>query len=285
VVLNWNRPEDTLACLRSLAEATYPALEVILVDNSSTDESVAVVRNSFPDVTVLVNQRNLGYAAGNNVGIGHALEAGAAYVLIINNDAMVEGEAISELVKAAERHPRSGAMVPKIVYSSDPDRIWSTGARWVRFPPRVKLVGLDQVDGPQFDEPRELKYATGCAWLLSRKALEAVGGFDPAYFMYQEDYDFSYRLRAAGFGLRYVPTARVRHAVSAGLGAFSPSWWYQWGRSVVRFYRVEDRFPTAWLGLFVAWVLLREMVKGNVRFVPSYLRGLLDGWRALSAEA
>jgi GT2 family glycosyltransferase len=285
VVLNWNRPEDTLACLRSLAEADYPALDLIVVDNGSTDDSVAAVRKAFPGVTLLVNERNLGYAAGNNIGIAQALQGNAAAVLVINNDATVEPEAVRELVRAAQDHPEAGALVPKILYASDPGRIWAAGARWVRFPPRVKLVGLNTPDSPRFDRPRELAYATGCAWLLTRPALEALGGFDPAYFMYQEDYDFCYRLGAAGYALRYVPAARVRHAVSAGLGSFSAGWWYQWSRSVVRFYRVGGRFPLRWLALFAGWVLMRELVKGRVAFIPPFFRGLRDGWRALRAGA
>ena len=283
VVLNWNRPQETLNCLRSLLEATYPALDVIVVDNGSTDNSVEVLSAAFPDITLLVNEHNLGYAAGNNVGLTHALRGPAAYVLVVNNDTIVDQAAVGELVRAAGRHPQAGALVPKILYALEPDRIWAAGARWARFPPRVKLVGLNAPDSPRFDQPRELAYATGCAWLLSRPALEELGGFDPAYFMYQEDYDFCYRLRAAGYSLHYVPAAHVWHAVSAGLGSFSPHWWYQWSRSVVRFYRVENRFPVYWLGLFAAWVLLRELVRGNVRFLPSYVRGLRDGWRALAA--
>ena len=283
VILNWNRPQDTLNCLRSLSETAYPALDIIVVDNGSTDDSVTTLSSTLPDVTLLVNERNLGYAAGNNVGIAHALRGPAAFVLVINNDAVVEQAAVVELVRAAGRQPRAGALVPKILYASEPDRIWAAGARWARFPPRVKLVGLNAPDLPRFDQPRELAYATGCAWLLSRPALEELGGFDPAYFMYQEDYDFCYRLGVAGYTLHYVPAARVRHAVSAGLGSFSPQWWYQWSRSVVRFYRVENRFPAHWLGLFVTWVLMRELVKGNLWFIPSFFRGLRDGWWALAA--
>jgi GT2 family glycosyltransferase len=284
VVLNWNRPQDTLNCLRSLAATAYPALDVIVVDNGSTDDSAATIRTAFPEATVLENERNLGYAAGNNVGIDRALRGGAAFVLVINNDATVEQDAIQELVRAAGRHTGAGALVPKILYAAEPGRIWAAGARWARIPPRVKLVGLNAADAPRFDRPHELAYATGCAWLLSRPALEELGGFDPAYFMYQEDYDFCYRLRAAGYALHYVPSARVRHAVSSGLGSFSPEWWYQWSRSVVRFYRVGNRFPAHWLGLFAAWVLLRELGRGHVAFIPSFLRGVRDGRRALAAS-
>jgi GT2 family glycosyltransferase len=284
VVLNWNRPQDTINCLRSLADAAYPALDVIVVDNGSTDHSVATVRATFPEATLLVNERNLGYAAGNNIGIARALRGAAALVLVINNDATVERGAIQELVHAASRHPGAGALVPKIVYAQEPERIWAAGARWAAIPPRVKLVGLNALDSPHFDQPRELAYATGCAWLLSRPALEELGGFDAGYFMYQEDYDFCFRLRAAGYTLHYVPAARVRHAVSSGLGSFSAEWWYQWSQSLVRFYQVGNRFPAHWLGLFATWVVMRELTRGHVAFIPSFLRGLRDGRRALAAS-
>ena len=283
VILNWNRPHDTISCMRSLQANNYPSLEILIVDNGSTDNSTTIIQHAFPEVTLLINEDNLGYAAGNNLGIAHALQGNAAYVLVMNNDTIIADDGISELVKAATCFPGAGALVPKIYHASDPTRIWAAGARWAPFPPRVKLIGFNAPDTPQFDRACELEYATGCVWLLSRDALEVLNGFDPGYFMYQEDYDFCYRLRAAGFTIRYVPSAHIWHQVSAGLGFLSSKWWYHWSRSVVRFYRVENRFPMRWLGSFVVWVLMRELVKGNMRFLPSYVRGLRDGWRALGA--
>lgn len=284
IVLNWNGRDNTLACLDSLSATDYPALELIVVDNASTDNSVLAIGAAVPQAKMLRNEHNLGYAGGNNVGIAYALSGPAAYVLIINNDTRVHREFVHELVRAGEIHLRAGALIPKIYRWDDPKRIWAAGARWCRVPPRVKIIGLNAPDASVFDRSRELEYATGCAWLIRREALQTVDGLDSGYFMYQEDYDFCYRLREKGYTLRFVPTAKVWHQVSAGLGLRSAHWWYQWSRSVVRFYRIKNRFPAHWLVLFAGWVMLRELVKGDVRFAAPYLRGLRDGWRALEAE-
>ena len=281
VVLNWNRRDDTLACLESLCGTAYPSMQLIVVDNASTDDSVPAVRSAFPQSVVLCSDQNLGYAGGNNLGIAHALKGQASYVLVINNDTRVDKHFLEELIQAGEVHPEAGALVPKIYYWDQPTLIWSAGARWCRFPPRVKLIGFNAPDAPRYNQPRELEYATGCAWLLRRSALQDTGGFDPNYFMYQEDLDFCYRLCAKGYTLQYVPTAHVWHRVSAGLKSRSARWWYHWGRSMVRFYRVDDRFPASWLVLFAGWVLLRELAKGDILFVKPFLRGLSDGRRAL----
>ncbi len=281
IILNWNGRDDTLVCLNSLQSMNYPSLQLVVVDNASTDDSVPAIRSAFPEATVLVSKRNLGYAGGNNLGITHALRGPASLFLIINNDTRVDHQFLSELVLAADNNPNAGALIPKIFFW-DTERIWAAGARWCRIPPRVKLNGFNASDGPDYNQCHDVDYATGCAWLIRRDALQAVGGFDEGYFMYHEDYDFCFRLRAAGYTLHFVPSAHVWHRVSAGLIVHSPQWWYQWSRSIARFYRIGQRFPNHWFLSFASWTALRELLKGNTGFLNPFIRGLLDGWRSLA---
>ena len=140
------------------------------------------------------------------------------------------------------------------------------------------MIGLGQEDGPAFESGRELDYATGCAMLIRREALEDVGLLDPDFFMYQEDYEFSHRVRQAGYRIVYAPHAVFWHKVSSSTGERSPEKWYLWARSVVVLYRkLYHHFFAVPLACFVIWVILREIGKRDGQFFRPLVRGLLDG--------
>lgn len=281
VTLNWNGLADTLACLDSLSCVSYPNLDVWVVDNGSSDGSVETILARFPVAKLIANPTNLGFSGGINLGIRSALDGGADYVFLLNNDTIIAPDAIGWLRQAMQRDANAGVSVPKIVYYANPDRIWSAGARWMAFPPRVKLIGYGRPStDSQYDRPYSLDYVTGCALLVSRRTFEAVGLFDELFFMYQEDYDFSRRVRLAGLDMLYEPRAIVRHKVSGGLGENSARKWYFWSKSSVVFYL--KHFSAASLAVFAAWVVARETAKGNIGILPAIFRGLVDGfalWR------
>lgn len=277
VILNYNNSEDTIACVESLAFSTYGNYHIIVVDNGSADGSPQTIQEALPETELLTNDQNLGFSAGANRGIERALDLGASYVWLLNNDTIVAPECLEHLIAAAENELMVGIAVPKIYYHGDPTRIWSAGARWEAFPPRVKMIGLGQRDHPAYDRRRDLDYATGCALLVPRHTLEAVGAFDPTYFMYQEDYDFCHRVRDAGLRIVYVPRAHVWHKVSQGLGEGSPGKWYLWTRSAVVFYKKFFSVPT--LICFLGWVFLRETSKGSLSFLQPFAQGVRDGMK------
>lgn len=277
LLLNWNNAEDTLDCLRSVFALDYPRFRPLVVDNGSSDGSDQVIQTAFPNVEFIANERNLGFAGGANVGLEYARRQGADYVLFINNDTILDRALLKELVQVAEARPRAGLLAPKIYCYNEPTRLWAAGARLARFPPRVKMIGFGQPDGPQYDQLRRVDYATGCALLIRRQVLETVGGFDPVYFpAYHEDYDFSARVTQAGWEIWYVPTAKLWHKVSRSqrkLGTQA----FNLGKNIVPFYRRHGRPPGLSLALFVTWAVLREVVRGNLAFVRPYLRGVWAG--------
>jgi hypothetical protein len=262
------------------------------VDNGSTDGSRQAIRAAFPAVEMIANEDNLGFARGSNMGIEHALQQGADYVLLLNNDTLADARLLSELVAVGESDPQIGMLVPKIYYHggkrcpepAEGGRLWSAGARWRRFPPRVTIIGFGQKDGAAYSVQREVDFATGCAMLVKREVFERVGLFDPAFFMYHEDYDFSARVRRGGYRIVYVPQAVVWHKVSASTGEESPLKWYYLGKYIAPFYFKHCRLPRLSLALFALWVLARETVKGNARHLGAYVRGLRDGWREFAAK-
>ncbi|MGB9723271.1 MAG: glycosyltransferase family 2 protein [Chloroflexia bacterium] len=278
VILNWRRPQDTLGCLRSLAASDYPTWEAIVVDNASGDESVPCIRAAFPQVQVLVTERNLGFAGGCNVGLRHALAAGFPYILLLNNDVEVEPTALGTLVAAAEAHPRAGILSPLILYA-DGGRVWFAGAYRRRFLPGISMPAYRR-RRPIPPHPRPTDYATGCAVLLRREMLQEIGLLDESYFMYWEDWDLSERARRSGWQVLLIPTAVVRHHVSASTGEDAPAKWYYLGRYLPTFYRRYYRRPRFSILTYAAWVVGRELLRGNGRAVKPFWQGLREGWRS-----
>ena len=187
-----------------------------MVDNGSTDGSVAYLRHAWPSVEVLELGRNMGVAAGNNAGIARALAGGADQVLLLNNDATLRPGVIQRLQAALDAGgPGVWAATPKIVYRSDPDTIWSAGGEMIWWKGLSRDRGTDQPDRGQFDRSELVGYANTCCLLLRAEAFARAGLMDEAYFMYFDDSDFCGRLIRAGGKIAYVPEALVLHDVQA----------------------------------------------------------------------
>ncbi len=276
VILNWRRPQDTLACLRSLAASDYSVWEAIVVDNASGDESVPCIRAAFPQVRILETERNLGFAGGCNVGLRYALGGGFPLVFLLNNDVEVEPTTLSTLVAAAEAYPRAGILSPLILYAEG-RRIWFAGAYRRRFMPGISMPGYRRRKRIS-PSPRPIDYATGCAIFLRQEMLREIGLLDESYFMYWEDWDLSERARGAGWQVLLIPRAVVRHRVSASTGENSPAKWYYLGRYLPTFYRRYYRRPRFSIPVYAAWVVVREVLRKNGRVVRPFLQGLSEGW-------
>ena len=210
VVLNWNGGEDTLAALSSLEGVT-----TICVDNGSTDGSDLVVEERFADVELLRTGSNLGFAGGNNVGIRRALERGADWVLLLNNDATAEPGVAAALEHAAAARPDAGLLACKILFE-DGVTIQYAGASFSRFGYSGRQTGHGQPD--RFHELRDVGRADGAALAVSRVAVDRAGLLDERLFAYVEDVEWSLRIRDAGLAIVFVPNARVRHKGSAATG-------------------------------------------------------------------
>ena len=206
VVLNWNRRDDTLACLESLAQADLGGASVWVVDNGSHDGSAAAVRERFPAVRVVALPENRGFAGGNNAGIRAALESGAEGVLLLNNDTRVSPDFLLPLLWAFDAYPRAAA-VCSAIHRQDRPEMLDVGYAQVRFAQReaVQLCGVNALPGQGFGSRCEIEVAVGCCVLISAAALRTVGLFDERYFAYHEDVDWSLRARRAGYQLVYEP--------------------------------------------------------------------------------
>lgn len=212
VVLNWNGWADTLECLNALKECSYPHLTLIVVDNGSTDDSVARIRAAHPDILLLESRTNLGFSGGNNIGIRYALDIGADYVWLLNNDARPDSDALCALVGKADSKERIGAVASICYYADEPSKVQAWAGS------RVNLwIGY----GRLCTEPHKDDWfhsLNGTSMLVSRAAIEDVGLLDEGFFLYWEDTEFCLRLRKRGWRIAAAPGSRVLHKVNASTG-------------------------------------------------------------------
>lgn len=218
IVVNWNGGAMLHEALASLFAQTWPAVEVILVDNSSTDGSVARAEQSFGDrLTVIRNARNEGFARGNNIGFDAAR---GDWVFLLNPDAVCDPDAIAELMRFVADKPDVGQLACRVVQADKPNFFDSAGL--LLYPDGVSRPrGWQEKDQGQYDRAEEVLAPHGCACALRKAMLNQIGLFDEDFFCYFEDLDLGVRGQLAAWKCWYVPTARVRHRKSATSGNYS----------------------------------------------------------------
>lgn len=233
IIVNWNGLEHLPECLGSLRALDYPNFKTVVVDNRSQDGSQELVRTTYPEVELLENRSNQGFAKGNNRGMRYALDRGADYVALLNNDTVVDPAWLSELVRVAQGHDDVGAVASKMVSYRSPSTINSAGAC-------MTLTcwgydrGLGEGDRQQYDREEEVFSACGGAMLINPRVLDRVGLFDPRLFMCFEDVDLCWRMRLMGYRILYVPTAVVRHKWGGSMHANSPQRFFYCERNRLR---------------------------------------------------
>ena len=235
VVLTWNGLDDVTTCLESFACVEYPNYKVLVVDNGSEDNTVAVVRERYPWVTLIENGTNLGYVGGNNVGMRYALEHGAEYVFILNNDTKMTPDVISQLVQLMQSDRRIAIAGAKNLLMADPTQTWAKYGVLNWGPMLSALVGRYAPDTPE-DSPKDVDWVIGNGCMMSREALERVGLFDETFFQVHEDIDWSMRAREAGYRILYVDTAAILHKGAGSALAERPvvfSYGYFLGRNPI----------------------------------------------------
>lgn len=284
VILNWNRKEMLLDCLRSIKELDYPIYEIIVVDNASTDGSVQVVRENFSDVVLIENDKNYGAIGGKNIGLRRALQSEVEYIYMQDNDIVAAKDALAKLIEVAEADANVG-MVGAMMYDhSKPDTILSAGGTidWTQNVSRGR--GDNQKDVGQFDKIESVDYLWGGALLARKSVLEKVGLFDEDYIGYWfEDTDLSVRVAKAGFKVLFNPFAKVWHKPHATAEQFSYRKKYLAARNAIRFMK-KHASPLNWTKyLFFSivglpYMYLRDVMSGkNLGGARGKAKGIWDG--------
>lgn len=284
IVLNWNSYEVTRECLLSLRKLDYANREVVVVDNGSADSSPEKLAQNFPEVRLIRNAKNLGFAAGNNVAMREALERGADYLLLLNNDTVVAPDFLRALVRIAEGDPSVGMLNPKIYFFEPADRIWCAGGvhkPWWSFP---RMVGVHQRDDGRYNQAREVSFTTGCALLVKAEVVRRIGMLDEIFFLGFEDADWTVRSLQAGFKAVYVPAAVVWHKDSydtkKNLGKAGKDFYSI--RNSVLFARKHLRtryWPLFFLSLgrYLAYRTSGYLVRAELERVKALYKGLWSG--------
>jgi hypothetical protein len=330
IALNWNGWRDTIECLESLTQIDYEDYEVILVDNASSDESLAridayctnerkfeshsmqhVIRGdpitvarysemsrkaeecyeregapvpSGNALTLIKNDRNYGFAEGNNIAVAYALSAfNFDYILLLNNDTVIDRRCLNELVNSAEQDAQIGLTQPKMLYYGD-SIIDNTGIKSDIFTGTVRRGSYEKDEGQYDNEKKDgFFYASGACVLVKKSLLLALEGecFDPYLFAYGEDLDLSWMARLMGFSIVYCPESVCYHKVGAtfGSGRKNPYVAYLGGRNRLRILiKNYSRLTLVFvLPLFIALSCLMSLVSCIIYSDPSYIIGFLKG--------
>ena len=284
IVLNYNGKEITLQALASLSRMTYPAFDLIHVDNGSADGSYEAVAEALPEVVQVRIEENRGPTIGLNRGLEAGLAGDYEYLMLLNNDIEVDPEMLTEMVRLAETDPAIGCVGPKAFYYWDRERIWSAGGI-IRFKESVtKERGNKALDHGQFDEDVEVDYLNGCAILMRRSVVEEVGMWDPIFNLAVEDADWCMRAKQRGYRCMYAHRAILYHMVATSAGGYVARRTFYTGRANAIFVRRYGGWYE-WL-TFVAFsvaglplAFLRELPKRNHGAALAKLRGIFAGLR------
>jgi GT2 family glycosyltransferase len=285
-IINFNGNDNTLDCLRSLEKlhlADY-LLHVVVIDNGSENKFI-IPENSFTklSLTVLRNENNIGFAGGHNMGVSYALAHDADYVMILNNDTVVDKNILTELLKVIKKDKLAGIVTPKIYFAPGfefhKDRyrkrelgnvFWYAGGimDW------DNVIGLhrgvNEVDKGQYDMPEATNFASGCCMLIKSEVFKKVGLFDQRYFLYYEDSDFNLRTKNVGYSIRYTPKAVIWHKNAGSAGGS--------GSELQDYYITRNRllFGMQYAPWRTKFALLRESLRLFVTGREWQKKGILD---------
>ena len=258
IILNWNGWEDTIECLESIYQNGYHNYDLVVVDNNSNDESINKIReycngkikiessffsynpqnkpieivetvfNEFNEnniksnskrLILIKNDKNLGFAEGNNIGIDYALNnLNSDYVLLLNNDTVVDKKFLVEMLKVSESDHKIGIVGPKIYYYNDPNRLWFVGGKISWKFCRGLNRGYNEIDKGQYNKLIDVEYISGCAFLIKKEVIKKIGLLDKRYFLYFEEIDWTLRASNLGYRSVYVSKGNVWHKISKSGG-------------------------------------------------------------------
>ena len=273
VILNTNRRDDTLEALASLQKNTYSNHQVIVLDNASTDGSVEAIRDHFPLTRILKLTDNLGYAGNNNVGIEEALNLGADWVFVLNEDTVLAKDCLSEMIEAANRDSGIGIVGPMVYHHDEPDVIQSAGGSlgpyW-----QSQHIGQNEPDTGQFSAIRDVEWISGCAILVKRQVIEQVGGLDARFFYYWEETEWCLRARRNGWRVIHVPNAKLWHKGVQRDYQPKPSVTYYSTRNRLLMMSKHNASLKIWL--HAVWQYLRTLTSWTLRPKWRQMRGHRD---------
>ena len=215
ILVNWKNYDDTKDCLKSLYLSNNASFSIIVIDNESKEKSASKLKESFPQITILPQETNLGFTGANNIGIKYGLTLGAEYIMLLNNDTIVPKNFMIPLLTTLRSNPQIAAIQPKIMFADNPNKIWSGGGIYYSFIASTKTIGYNQINTEKYSKPKCLDWLTGCCILIKAEIVSEVGLLNNQFFAYYEDVDWSLRIRKLGYLLAYNPSIPIYHKAGA----------------------------------------------------------------------
>ena len=287
ILLNYNSADDTIECIESIKEnETKINYEIIVVDNKSQDNSIQKLEK-VSNIKLIKSDKNNGFASGNNMGIKYAIENGAQYVLLLNNDTTIEKNAISILVKQLENHNELGIISSRIMYYDNKELINYCGGdiNW------LKATSIHNNYKQKFNNNIEkffyTNFITGCCMLIKKEVFEKVGYLPEEYFMYYEDVDFCIKVKEAEYKLGIDTSSVIYHKVSSSSGGEDSPFSIQWGtRNRIIFINKYKKYTKgiATILLFYITRLMKVIVYTITRNKAkkiALIKGIKEGKKAL----
>lgn len=280
VAVNYDHPKVTCDFVESLHKVTYPNFEVIIVDNKSPNDDPHIIKDHYPNVILYESQINYGFAGGNNQGI---MRARGDYVLLLNNDTIVDKSFLEPLVEKLENNPNIGAVSPKIRFYYDPDIIQYAGFYPLNnYTVRNSAIGYREKDTGQYDHDYETAYAHGAAMMVPMRVIKEIGLMSYIFFLYYEEADWSYRIKKAGYQIWYIHNSLVYHKESVSTGKLSVLKIYYLTRNRIVFMRRNIEGTDFYIGIvYQVCVAIPKnsillLLKGKIKHFYAYQRAL--GW-------
>ncbi|GAB3803967.1 glycosyltransferase family 2 protein [Spirosoma humi] len=289
ITINYNQAEVTRQFLESAKRLTYPAYEIIVVDNGSVQPlSDALDLTQYAHLRYIRSEANLGFTGGNNLGMQ---EAQGDYFFIVNNDTELSPTILEDLLKPFAEQPEIGVVCPKIRFYEAPQLLQYAGYSPINmYTGTATAIGSNQADNGQFDKPHATNFAHGCAMMVSRTVVEKVGRFAERFFLYYEELDWSQRIRNAGYVIYYQPSASILHKESMSVGQHSPLKTYYLTRNRILFMRRHcSAFQRMVFYSFFGFCILPKhmasyLLAGQLTHAKAFIRGTLWNFRSTSVS-
>ena len=290
VLLNYNSYEDTIDCINSLSNINYDNYCIVIIDNCSTDDSFAKLKKiNSNKIYIIKSEFNGGWSSGNNLGIKKCLELNCEYILLLNNDTLVEKNFLEILIDFYEKNKICGIVSPKIMYNSNRKMIWFAGGSINFHKFLADNIGNKEFDGDEFSNIHESEYITGCAMLINKKIINDCGYLPEEYFMYLEDVDYSLQVKKHGYKLYVQPKSIIYHKVSASTGGEDSPFTIKWmTRNRWLFFKKYKNLSIRSTTLSAIHIflsnfknILNYVINFDIKRLNAMLSGMLEGMRLL----
>ncbi len=296
IIVNWNGWQDTYDCLDSLSESTPPPateFNIVIVDNASNNHSVERLReyiknhSAYTNIKLIENKQNSGFAGGNNIGIKYALEKKAEWILVLNNDTIVEKDFLVELIEGAKKDSKIAFANPKIFLGADKtkNKIWFVGGKINPITMRGTHVNYGKDDTTELSGKEIYKsaYATGCCLLVKANLISEIGLMPEEYFLYYEDAEWSLRARRRGLYCAVIPSAKIWHKGAASSKEGSPDYIRYHVRNGLMFVFRNGNPAQILLAYFIIyprflWQIFKFIFAIKRSWAKAVLQGIIDVW-------